>query len=229
MISNTKRQFVKGAPSLATRSLGGVYQSSELAAPNTTLRPFYDLLHNLVRQLVATSSPQQFEKLEAALRRRDELQRKDRMERIIWLSNHECLPGVIIGRTETMHLLREARAVFVDGHFAATLLLAISVINHCLVEVLQLRDEIKGDPGFDAVLTRAEQLGVLPPDWFDPLRLLASRRHPFVHFKDSEHKHALGARVLLEQKTPAAILQTDAELAVEYMYLTFRETLREAA
>ena len=174
-------------------------------------------------------TPQQLEDLESALRRQDEQRRKARLHRIVWLSDHEQLPSALVGRTETMHLLREARDVFIDGYFAATLLLAVSVINHCLVDELQLRGEIKRDPGFEAVLKKCEEKTVLPSDWFEPLRRLATHRHPFVHFKDPEHEHALGARVMLEGSAPADLMQADAALAIEFMYRIFRITLREVA
>lgn len=163
------------------------------------------------------------------MQRLDDKRREARVQRIVWLSDHEHLPTVLMGRTETMHLLREARNVFVDGYFAAALLLAVSVINHCLVEELQLRDALKRDPGLEAVLLKCEELAVLPAHWFEPLRRLAARRHPFVHFKDPDHAHALGARVMLEGTPPAKLLQADAELAIEYMFNVFRATLREAA
>jgi len=128
-----------------------------------------------------------------------------------------------------MHLLSEARSVFVDGYFAATLLLSVSVINHCLVEELQFRREIEGDPGFEAVLSHALRLGVVPVAWDASLRRLAQRRHPFVHFKKPEHPHALGARVRLEGAPLASLLEEDAKLAIKYMYHVFRATLREVA
>lgn len=183
-----------------------------------------------VRLLVAALPTQkQIEDLESALRAHDERTRDARMQRIIWLSDHEQLPSVLMGRAETMHLLQEARSVFVTGHLAATLLLAVSVINHCLVEELQLRGELNRDPGFETVLRKCETLAVLPKDWFEPLRQLAARRHPFVHFKEPEHEHALGARVMLEHSAPAQLMKVDAELAVEYMFKVFRATLREYA
>jgi hypothetical protein len=172
-------------------------------------------------------TPQQYSDLEAALCRLDEQSRAAKIQRIAWLSDHEHLPSVLSGRTETMHLLQEARSVFVDGHFAATLLLAVSVINHCLVEELQIRGAIGRDPGFEAVLEKSEQLGVLPSEAFGPLRQLAARRHPFVHFKEPKHEHALGARVRLEKSPPTRLLEADAELAIEHMYNVFRTTLRE--
>jgi hypothetical protein len=169
------------------------------------------------------------EKLDEALRASDDRRRPERIQRIVWLSVYESLPSAIMGRAETLHLLREAREVFVDGHYAAALLLAISVINHSLIEELQLRGSIKGDPGLHAVLTKSEELLVLPAEWFPPIRQLVSRRHPFVHFKEPDHEHALGARVMQERTHPARLLESDAQQALIFMYRVFRATLREAA
>lgn len=132
-----------------------------------------------------------------------------------------------MGRTETLHLLREAREVFVDGHFAAALLLAISVINHSLIEELQLRNDIQGDPGLQKVLARSEELRALPAEWFDPIRQLVSRRHPFVHLKESDHEHGLGKRVIQEKVHPTRLLEHDARDAIMFMFRVFRATLRD--
>ena len=169
------------------------------------------------------------ERLDEALRQADDRSRSLRVERIIWLSGHGSLPSVIVGRTETLHLLTAAREVFVNGHFVATLLLAISVINHSLIEVLQLRGEIQNDPGLGPVLAKSEQLKLLPVEWFEPIKRLISRRHPFVHFKEPAHKHALGNRVFHEQKHPTVLIEQDAREAMVLMYDVFRSTLREAA
>ena len=73
-----------------------------------------------------------------------------------------------------------------------------------------------------------QKLSVLPAEWINPLKELASKRHAFVHFKDAEHKNSLGARVMLEKSAPVELLQKDAELAIEYMFKVFRATLQEA-
>lgn len=169
------------------------------------------------------------ERLDEALRASDDRRRPERIQRILWLSEQEGLPSAIMGRAETLHLLREAREVFVDGHYAAVLLLAISVINHSLIEELQLRGSLQGDPGLNVVLTKSEELLVLPPEWFGPIRQLVSRRHPFVHFKEPDHDHALGARVMQEKTHPVRLLERDAQDAIVFMYRVFRATLREAA
>ena len=50
----------------------------------------------------------------------------------MWLSEHEFSPGVVMGRMDTMALMREARESFVDGHYIATLVLASAFIEHTL-------------------------------------------------------------------------------------------------
>ena len=167
------------------------------------------------------------EKLDEALSAGDERRRPERIHRIIWLAEHEHLPVTIMGRTETLHLLQEAREVFVDGHYAAAILLAISVINHSLVEELQLRNDIQSDPGIEKVLKRSEVLRVLPAEWFAPIRQLVSRRHPFVHLKEPAHEHGLGQRVMQEKVHPTCLLEQDARDAIMFMFRVFRTTLRE--
>lgn len=169
------------------------------------------------------------EKLGEALSASDDRKRPERIQRIIWLAEHEHLPGAIMGRTETLHLLREARDVFVDGHYAATLLVAISVINHSLVEDLQLRNGIQGDPGLQKVLAKSEELRILPAEWFAPIRQLVSRRHPFVHFKEPDHEHGLGERGMQEKAHLAHLLEQDARDAIMFMFRVFRATLRDVA
>lgn len=176
-----------------------------------------------------TSVTTSINKLDEALRASDDRRRPERTQRIIWLAEHDHLPGIIVGRTETLHLLREAREVFVDGHYAATLLLAISVINHSLIEELQLRNGNQRDPGLQKVLAESEQLRVLPENWFAPIRQLVSRRHPFVHFKEPDHEHGLAERVRQEKEHPTCLLEQDARDAIMFMFRVFRATLREDA
>jgi hypothetical protein len=169
------------------------------------------------------------ERLENALRESDDRRRPERINRIVWAADHDDLPSVIIGRAETLHLLREARETFVDGHFAATLLLAISVINHSLIEELQIRGVLQGDPGLASVLAKSEELDIIPAEWLASIRKLVSRRHPFIHYKDPDHEHGLGARTSLEKRHPHSLVEADARDAIEFMYKVFRATLRDAA
>lgn len=169
------------------------------------------------------------ERLNDALCNLDDKSRPDRVARIVWLADHESLPGVIMGRTETLHVLREAREVFVGGHFASTLVLAVAVIEHCLMEELQQRGLVKGRPTLSKLLEVAEKCSLFPLEWFVPIRQLIQLRNPFAHLKDSDHEHGLGMRVVLEKEHPAALLERDAKEAVRWMYMVFRATLHELA
>jgi hypothetical protein len=169
------------------------------------------------------------ERLNDALCNLDDKSRSDRVARIIWLAEHESLPGVIMGRAETLHILREAREVFVGGHFAAALVLAIAVVEHSLMEELQLRGLVKGHPTLSKLLEDAEKCALFPPEWFGPIKRLTQLRNPFTHLKDSKHEHGLGRRVILEKLPPAVLLENDAKEAVRWMYMVFRATLRELA
>lgn len=164
-----------------------------------------------------------------ALQHYDESTRGARVERIIVAGEYSTLPSVFMGRSETLHLLEETRRAFVDGHFAATLMLAISVIEHCIVEECQLRGIFKESPPLGKVLEIAKDNSILPVTWFSEIMLLVKRRNPFAHLKASSHEHTLGMRTRVEKRHPTSILEEDAENALKYMYLVFRATLREAA
>lgn len=127
-----------------------------------------------------------------------------------------------------MHLLNEAREVFVNGHFAATLFLAVSVVEHSLMEECQQRGLIKGSPPLGELLKIARDHGVVSNATFDELQLLVSRRNPYAHLKEPTHRHGLGYRIRDEHRHPTSILQQDAETAIKLMYQVFRSTLREA-
>ena len=137
-------------------------------------------------------------------------------------------PSAYMGRPETLHLLEETRQVFVNGHFVATLMLAVSVIEHCIVEECELRGLIKESRPLSQVLEIAEHNLVLPNEWFKDICLLVRRRNPFAHLKPPKHPHGLGQRIRLEKRHPKEIIQQDAELAIRYMYKVFSATLREA-
>ena len=141
-------------------------------------------------------------KLDEALRVYDDRTRPDRIARNVWLSEHASLPGALMGRAETLHMLSETRDVFVNGHFAATLVLAIGVINHALVEELQLRGFLGArDPGLEAVLDKSEEHGIVDADWIASIRQLVARRHPFMHLKTPDHEHGLGALSCRRRRT----------------------------
>jgi len=166
------------------------------------------------------------QKLLQALSQSDAIRRDARADRIEWLSLHINIPSFIAGRAETLQLVEEARDTFVDGHFAATLMIAMAVIEHCVVEHLQIRRLIGASPSFSTALNRASENRLFPPDWIERATRLSQRRNPYAHLKDEDHPHALGARIQSENRHPRSIMEGDAKDALELMSNIFIATLR---
>ena len=180
-----------------------------------------------VRHRMATALPSDRERLIQALEASDQRRREHRAGRIEWLALYEVSPPVVIGRTETIHVLREAREVFVDGHFVAALMMAMSFIEHTIVEELQLLGHVSGSLTFAQAIETAREQKVFPSDWLVRAKTLSLRRNPFVHLKQGNHPHTLGMRIRHEKKHPEAIVEADAKDAIELMYNFFIATLRE--
>lgn len=162
------------------------------------------------------------------LERIDNGNRNARAERIEWLALHEPPSvGAMVGRSETLQLLSEARAVFIDGHFVATLLIAMSFIEHTIVEELQLLGHIEGSPKFSSVLNTAKEHKVFPQDWIERTKTLSFRRNSFAHLKEPSNSHGLGERIMIEQRHPKLILESDAKDAIDLLFNFFVATLRE--
>lgn len=169
------------------------------------------------------------EQLLAALEASDQRRRELRAKRIEWLAQYEVRPQVVMGRAETLHLLDETREVFVDGHFVATLMMAIAFIEHAIVEELQLLGHVQGSPTLGQALQTSMQHGVFPTEWIQRVSVLSRRRNPFAHLKEGNHPHTLGMRVRLEKTSPATLVEADAREAVQLMYKFFLATLRRDA
>lgn len=167
------------------------------------------------------------EALLRALEQFDLMTRDVRVERIEWLSLHSPTFPTVMGRAETLQLLREARESFVNGHFVASLVVALAFIEHSLVEELQLLKLTQGSPSFSDALSIAETEKIFPPDWLARARRLSLRRNSYAHLKQEAHSHTLGARIRQEKQHPNAIMETDAKDAIDLMYNFFVATLRE--
>lgn len=166
------------------------------------------------------------ERLEDALRTSDDRGRKERVERIVWVSAHSTLPTAILGRTETLALLQEARDAFVNGHYLSTLLVATCVIEHSLSEEFQLRGAGGKSESLSGLLVQAETCGLLSKEASLAIQQLVWRRNPLAHLKSEDYVHGLGHRVASEKRHPQDLVEADARSAIELMYEVFRRTLR---
>jgi hypothetical protein len=162
------------------------------------------------------------------IEKNDALRRSGKAARLEWLALHEAKrPKTMMGRAETFQLLNEAREVFLDGHYVATLLVGMSYIEHSIIEELQLLSLINGSIKFSEAIKIAEQKKVFPIDWLKRAKKLSLRRNPFAHLKDGEHEDTLGIRIRKEKRSQGEILEDDAKDVIDLMNNFFSATLRE--
>jgi len=122
-----------------------------------------------------------------------------------------------------MALLSEAGECFINGHFIATILLAVAFIEHTLTDELSAKGAAAP---FASAIKAAREQQLFPEailEWTDKLRL---RRNPFCHRKPEGHKHSFGARFLTRREHPQKILEEDAKEALSLMYAFFQLTVK---
>lgn len=166
-------------------------------------------------------------KLISTLEESDFIRREKRAKRIIWLSQHNLRPGVVVGPVDTMGMLSEAHDCFAEGLFIAALLLAVSFIEHTLFDELYERGMVKYGDSLTSTIKSARSNNVFPSAMLDRTDHLREIRNPFAHRKGPEHAQALGSRYIAQMAHPTTVLEADAKEALVLMYEYFRATLKE--
>jgi hypothetical protein len=165
-------------------------------------------------------------KLLGALAHADEHTRKERAERIEWLSQYSGQAAAVMGDMAVLHMMEEAKRCFISGYFIGALLLATSFVEQTLSEELESVAAAHERRTFETMIKSARQRLSLPGDLLDRTDRLREPRNPFTHRKAPDHPHAFGARFLSSNRHPASTLEEDAKLAMVVMYEWFRRTLR---
>jgi len=107
-----------------------------------------------------------------------------------WLSPHMDSPGIICGTSEALGLLEEARVTFIQGHFIATLLVAMSFIEHTLAQELEGEFPPKKRPMVGELIAVARTKLSFPADLLDRTDRIRALRNPFTHLRpegDPDH------------------------------------------
>jgi hypothetical protein len=169
------------------------------------------------------------QKLIAALAEADTASRNKRAERIIWMSNYNQRPSMIMGSNEALGVLSEAADAYRDGHFISVILLAQALIEHELVGELVLLKKAKGDESLVIALKLAKKNQVLTDELVNRIDQLRVIRNPFAHHKKSDHEHSFTNRYRTRKIHPQVLLQEDAQEAFKLMYEVFRALLREVS
>ena len=165
-------------------------------------------------------------KLVAALAQSDEMRRSERADRIQWLSEHQIPLGVVVGPMDTMAAIGEARDCFVEGHYIASLLLCVAVVEHIITDSLVERGLANYGAPFIEAIKIAGDKNIFPLEMLSRADHLREIRNPFTHRKSQKHRHSFGNRFLAEKIYPKAILERDAKDALDLMYAFFHSTLK---
>lgn len=168
------------------------------------------------------------QRLDEALAHNDGHTRSARVNRLVWLSRFEQLPGLVAWRLEPLALLEEARVCYINGHYIAVLLTATAFIEQVLVEALEDR-AIRVPRGTLAhMVETARAAELLPAELLDQTDRLREIRNPFAHRKPDGHVHGLAARYRAEQIHPTSLLEEDALHAIELIYRYFSFVVKSA-
>jgi hypothetical protein len=125
-----------------------------------------------------------------------------------------------------MTILNEARECFIEGHYIATVLLAMAFIEHTLID--ELAENGLGRPGrFSLALDAAAKNQLFPDELLSRTRNLSLIRNAFTHRKPSDNHDSFGYRFQARGVHPARILEEDAKQFLALMYEYFRRTLKE--
>lgn len=155
----------------------------------------------------------------------DAKRRAKRAERIRWVSPH-VRHELVVGRTEVLKLLNEARVCFVDGHDIATLLTAMAAIEQILAEELVEAGLARHGTSIAELLRVANRERRFAEGLLAEVERLRLLRNPYAHLKPDGHPHSLGHRYLNERRHPDLVVEEDAKAAVVAMYATFNHVLR---
>ncbi len=165
-------------------------------------------------------------KLMDALAQSDEMRRSDRADRIQWLSEHNVSLGIVMGPMDSMAIRSEASECFAEGHYIATLLLAVAFIEHAITDSLIERGLAKYGIPLAKAIRIAREKRIFPPEMLSGADHLRELRNPFTHRKEPTHDHSFGNRFLKSRAHPRVILEKDAKDALIHMYAFFHATLK---
>lgn len=163
------------------------------------------------------------ERVFKALEQSDEMRRAARAKRMIELSPRVKSYGLVIEAMDTSAIRQEAYDCYINGHFVATLLLAVAFVEHTLTDAIVVAGE-KQPRTFEQGINSARTLNLFPADLLDRTDRLREIRNPFSHRKPADHPHSFGNRFRARNVHPTKILEEDAKEALlvmlEYFDLT---------
>lgn len=139
--------------------------------------------------------------------------RRDRLERLKWLS-HETPNAeywTFSGGLMSKYLFEEARYCFVYGQFLATILLGLSYIEHTLAGLFfgSGRDDLER-ASISTLLQEALACGWIDEQEFEHLEKARTARNPVAHFRRPLAEATIERRMVAQDELPYYLIEEDA-------------------
>lgn len=165
------------------------------------------------------------ERLLVALQQSDEMHREKRADRMIAVSEHVKSYGVVMGEADTLAIKEEAYFCYVNGHYIATILLAVSLIEHTLSDAIV--ESGAGRPfNLAGAIKTARSKNLFPEDLLNAADRLREIRNPFTHRREPDDPDIFSNRFRARDMHPTALLEEDAKAALLAMYQFFDLTIK---
>jgi hypothetical protein len=155
--------------------------------------------------------------LEEDLRAHDEQAFSSRLNRLKYVN--KILPDLLfMTNMEIYYLLLESKATFINGQFAATILLSQAVIEQWLYGHLAGKYNLSPKAGMKDILDCLRKNDLFHPYLIDKIDRLRRIRNPFVHNRSYDDPDRIEHRALRASKVPDELIERDAKDALELMY-----------
>jgi hypothetical protein len=135
-----------------------------------------------------------------------------------WLHENTLRPeSLLFERVEPMYALSDATACYVNGHFIAVVVMAVSFIEHTVVAALRKVGPSGSKPTLGRSLDEALEKAVFPLDLIARARDIAEYRNPISHWRDPTDPSTLETRTFTTLEAPRTIIERDAQEAIMVM------------
>lgn len=144
---------------------------------------------------------------------------QDRVERLKYL-NKIYPPGTRMMSMSMYYLFQEVKYTFINGLYAATVMLSLSIIEHWSIEELKFRGyDLKNKrPGINDVMNCLKENNLLHPFLVEKIENLRRIRNPFVHYRKMEDAENLDHRSVDIGIHHFDLAEKDAKEALAVMY-----------
>ena len=176
-----------------------------------------------------TESTDEFrEKILVALQQSDDMRREGRAGRMLAVSPHIKSFGIVMGEADTLAIKNEAYECYINGHYIATILLSVSLIEHTLTDGI-LESGQKPPWKFEALIATARRKNLFPDDLLNMADQLRKIRNPFTHRGEGDDPNSFGNRFRTRRMHPTKLLEEDAQMALLAMLRFFELSLKHVS